>query len=251
MTERMTRKEYILIVGALGRIGYSLARHMRDRGFGVIGIDYKKLPPNKSDVFDLFISENISAESILCKTLAEIKASKLNVVGISNCLYWNTTSWAMQSTENKAQVFEQNINGLLTINFLLCNYAESLILRDSFMSVVLLGSIHAIAAPKFEHYQSSDMTTPVEYTIAKHGLVGLVRYEAKRNFGSKIRINCVSFGGIRDGQPSTFVSNYRDSCSRIGLLDPGHVVPAISFLLSHESQAITGQNIIVDDGWSL
>ena len=251
MTERMTRKEYILIVGALGRIGYSLARHMRDRGFGVIGIDYKKLPPNKSDVFDLFISENISAESILCKTLAEIKASKLNVVGISNCLYWNTTSWALQSTDNKAQVFEQNINGLLTINFLLCNYAESLILQDSFMSVVLLGSIHAIAAPKFEHYQSSDMTTPVEYTIAKHGLVGLVRYEAKRNFGSKIRINCVSFGGIRDGQPSTFVSNYRDSCSRIGLLDPGHVVPAISFLLSHESQAITGQNIIVDDGWSL
>jgi NAD(P)-dependent dehydrogenase (short-subunit alcohol dehydrogenase family) len=251
MTEGMIRKEYILIVGALGRIGYCLARHMRDRGFGVIGIDNKKLPSNKSDVFDLFISENISAESTLCKTLAEIKASNLNVVGISNCLYWNATSWASQSTDNKAQVFEQNIAGLLTINFLLCNYAESLILRDSFMSVVLLGSIHAIAAPKFEHYQSSDMTTPVEYTIAKHGLIGLVRYEAKRNFGSKIRINCVSFGGIRDGQPSTFVSNYNDSCSRIGLLDPAHVVPAIGFLLSHESQAITGQNIIVDDGWSL
>jgi len=251
MTEDGLGKEYILIVGALGRIGYCLARHMRDKGYGVIGIDNKKLPSNKSEVFDLFISKDISSEGSLCKILVEIKASKLNVVGISNCLYWNTASWVSQTSDKKAQVFERNMSGLLTVNFLLCNYAESLILRDSFMSVVLLGSIHAIAAPKFEHYQSSGMTTPVEYTIAKHGLIGLVRYEAKRNFGSKIRINCISFGGIRDDQPDTFVSNYKASCSRIGLLDPEHVVPAIGFLLSHESQAITGQNIIVDDGWSL
>ena len=35
------------------------------------------------------------------------------------------------------------------------------------------------------------------------------------------------------------------------MLDAGDVIGSLIFLLSEQSKYITGQNIIVDDGWSL
>ena len=66
-----------------------------------------------------------------------------------------------------------------------------------------------------------------------------------------LRINCISPGGIEDNQPKVFKKKYRNSCNNIGLLQPNNIVPTISFLLSEESKAINGKNIIIDDGWSL
>ena len=40
-------------------------------------------------------------------------------------------------------------------------------------------------------------------------------------------------------------------CNSKGLLDPKDVVNAINFLLSEKSNFISGQNIVVDDGYSL
>jgi NAD(P)-dependent dehydrogenase (short-subunit alcohol dehydrogenase family) len=36
-----------------------------------------------------------------------------------------------------------------------------------------------------------------------------------------------------------------------GMLDPADVVGAVAFMLSDDSRFITGQNLIVDDGFSL
>ena len=60
-----------------------------------------------------------------------------------------------------------------------------------------------------------------------------------------------SFGGILDQQPELFLERYRSSCNSKGMLDAQDVVGALMFLLSEQSTFITGQNIIVDDGWSL
>ena len=66
-----------------------------------------------------------------------------------------------------------------------------------------------------------------------------------------ISINCVSPGGIRDIQPKKFFIKYKKSCGTKGLLDSEDIIGSIIFLLSNSSTYINGQNIIVDDGWSL
>ena len=48
-----------------------------------------------------------------------------------------------------------------------------------------------------------------------------------------------------------FIKRYLSSCGTKGLLDPKDIVGTITFLLSNSSEFINGQNIIVDDGWSL
>ena len=65
-----------------------------------------------------------------------------------------------------------------------------------------------------------------------------------------IRINCVSPGGISDNQDPIFVDNYNKKVpmKRMGL--PNDISPSIAFLLSDDTSYITGQNIVIDGGWT-
>ena len=95
------------------------------------------------------------------------------------------------------------------------------------------------------------MTSPIEYTAIKSGIISITRYLSKYCKGDNIRINSISPGGIFDNQPKSFVQNYKDSCNSKGMLESEDITGALLFLLSDESKFIHGQNIIVDDGWTL
>jgi NAD(P)-dependent dehydrogenase (short-subunit alcohol dehydrogenase family) len=95
------------------------------------------------------------------------------------------------------------------------------------------------------------MTSPIEYTVSKSAIISITSYLSKYFRNKNLRINCVSPGGIEDNQPKVFKKRYRNSCNNIGLLKTNNIVPTISFLLSEDSKAINGKNIIIDDGWSL
>jgi NAD(P)-dependent dehydrogenase (short-subunit alcohol dehydrogenase family) len=63
-------------------------------------------------------------------------------------------------------------------------------------------------------------------------------------------VNAVSPGGIMDSQNEVFVENY---CKRVPMRrlgTPDDISPTVAFLLSDDSKYITGQNIIVDGGWT-
>ena len=95
------------------------------------------------------------------------------------------------------------------------------------------------------------MRSPIEYSIIKSGIINMTKYLAKYFKGSNIRFNCISPGGIRDNQPKSFIKKYKDSCLSKGLLDSDDLLSAFKFLLSEESKYVNGQNIIIDDGWSI
>ena len=47
------------------------------------------------------------------------------------------------------------------------------------------------------------------------------------------------------------MKKYRKSCNSKGLLDGRDISKLIVFLLSDESKYISGQNLVIDDGWTL
>jgi NAD(P)-dependent dehydrogenase (short-subunit alcohol dehydrogenase family) len=61
----------------------------------------------------------------------------------------------------------------------------------------------------------------------------------------------VSPGGLFDDQPKEFVEAYRKKTLGTGMIDPSDITGAIIFLLSDNAKYINGQNIIVDDGFSI
>ena len=95
------------------------------------------------------------------------------------------------------------------------------------------------------------MSSPVEYAAIKAGIIAITRWLAKYHRNQNIRVNCISPGGILDSQPKSFLDQYRLSCTNIGMLSANEIASAVVFLLSPAAKAINGQNLIVDDGWTL
>lgn len=95
------------------------------------------------------------------------------------------------------------------------------------------------------------MVQPITYAAIKAGIVQSSRFIAKYMKGTGVRVNCVSPGGILDQQPEEFCKRYAAQSLSKGMLDPADVLGAVVFLVSDESQFLNGQNIIIDDGFSL
>ena len=118
-------------------------------------------------------------------------------------------------------------------------------------NLIHMASIQGAFAPKFEHYEGTEIVSPIEYSAIKAGIISITKYIAKYCKGENIRANCISPGGILDKQPVSFLQNYKNSCSSKGMLNAGDLNGALLYLLSDSSKYLNGQNIIVDDGWGL
>ena len=117
-------------------------------------------------------------------------------------------------------------------------------------SIINMASIYGVVAPDFSIYDKTNMTMPAGYAAIKGGLLNLTRYIASYFGSQNIRVNSVSPGGIFDNQNTNFVKNYEKKVPLGRLGTPDDIAPSVVFLLSDESNYITGQNLIVDGGWT-
>ena len=119
-------------------------------------------------------------------------------------------------------------------------------------AIVNIASIYGFMAPRFELYENASFTSPVEYSAIKGGLLSLTKYLASYLGKHDIRVNAISPGGVYDNQPESFVAQYSKKAI-IGnrMAEPGDLTGALIFLLSDASRYVTGQNIVVDGGWSI
>ena len=74
---------------------------------------------------------------------------------------------------------------------------------------------------------------------------------AKYFKGKNIRVNAISLGGIEDKQPESFLKAYKEFCLNKGMLDAKDIADTVLYLLSDLSEFVNGQNIVVDDGFTL
>ncbi len=118
-------------------------------------------------------------------------------------------------------------------------------------NIINMSSIYGTMTPRFEVYDNTPMTMPVEYAAIKSAVNQLTRYFAQYFKGDGIRVNSLSPGGILDGQPESFLRKYNAHCNSKGMLDSIDVCGSLLFLLSDASMYVTGQNLLVDDGYSL
>lgn len=118
-------------------------------------------------------------------------------------------------------------------------------------NIVNLASIYGTMVPRFHLYVGTEMTMPVEYAAIKAGVIQMSRYMAEYFKRDGVRVNCLSPGGVLDRQPQSFLDRYAAECGAKGTLAPEDLGGGLLFLLSDASQFMTGQNLIVDDGFSL
>ena len=182
--------------------------------------------------------------------LKSLKISK-KIDTVIHCAYPKSKGWGTKFEQLKESFLREDLFNHLGITILLCQNIIKHFLKFKNGNLILLSSIQGIQSPKFEHYEGLKMSSPIEYSAIKSGIISISKYLAKYYKKKNIRVNCISPGGIEENQPKKFKANYKSSCNSKGLLSGDDVANAVLFLISKESQFINGQNIIVDDGWSL
>ena len=140
-----------------------------------------------------------------------------------------------------------NLGGYFLTSQLFAKYFE----KQGYGNIINLASIYGVVAPRFQIYNNTSMTTAVEYVAIKSGLIHLTKYMAKYFKGKNIRVNTISLGGIEDHQPESFLKAYKEFCLNKGMLDAKDIAGTVLYLLSDLSEFVNGQNIVVDDGFTL
>lgn len=147
--------------------------------------------------------------------------------------------------------FCDNVNMHLGGYFLVSQQFAQYFSRCGGGNIINMASIYGVVPPRFEVYAGTSMENPPEYAAIKSGIIHLTKYMAKYFKGKNIRVNAISPGGLLDGQPESFLASYQKFCASKGMLDPADIQGALLFLLSDLSTYVNGQNLVVDDGFSL
>ena len=249
----------ILITGAAGRIGSSIAKAALEANAIVLISDiskhrlgniHKELSNDFGAKVHVIVADASTANGI--DQLIEKSLSKTGRIdGAVHAAYPISEGWGTSFEDLKEENLHQNLIMQLGGAILFSQKILSCFKRQSSGNLVHLSSIQGVQAPKFDHYVGTNMNSPVEYTAIKSGIIGITKWLAKYHPSQSIRVNCVSPGGIIDNQPESFLQKYRASCTNIGMLSAKDVAKAVVFLLSPSANAINGQNLIIDDGWTL
>ena len=250
------KNKTIAISGGLGRIGFSLALKFSQNNFNVLigdnNIKKYKILKKEIDLNHIkFFKGNLCLDKDIDKFINfGVHHFKKIDYTIHSC-YPKTKDWGSKLENLKQSTLNENISNHLGGSIIYSQKFIKHFLANKGGKLIHISSIQGVSAPKFEHYKGLKMNSPIAYTAIKSGIIAITKYLAKYYGKNNIQVTCISPGGLKDSQPKVFVRRYKTSCLSKGLLEINDLQPIVFFLISDNSKYINGQNIIIDDGWSL
>ena len=233
----------ILITGASSGIGLNLAKHFLKEGMKVINISRNSAKiKNKNFINFNFDLSNFENYDHLFKDLKKY-SKKIN---------YFVYSAGIHDLRPISSFTYKSINRSINVNLLapiyLSKYLSQKKLFNKLSSIVFISSVMGtVGAPGQTVYSST-----------KSGLIGLTKSLSLELAKNKIRVNCLSPGVIKESQ---LFKNYSKSITiekaqsvinshplRAGSFND--VNQAIEFLIGENSGWLTGQNFILDGGYS-
>lgn len=251
----------VMVIGGAGLLGQAVCKAILNSGGKVIVAELELNLAKKAKVE--IVKGSVSQNNVCINSLDICDKNSINksiqfsvekygrIDAVINCAYPRNKNYGRSFFDVEYQDFCENIDLHLGGYFLLSQLCAKFFIKQGYGNILNVSSIYGTSAPRFELYKEQNFTTPVEYAAIKSALNHLTKYMAKYLKGSNVRVNCVSPGGIYNGQPSLFCEAYNEQCLNKGMLNAEDITGTIIYLISDESKYVNGQNVIVDDGFTL
>tara|TARA_X000000950_G_scaffold288868_1_gene408015 strand:+ start:1016 stop:1816 length:801 start_codon:yes stop_codon:yes gene_type:complete len=263
LNSKQFEKKVILITGAFGKIGQELYKFFVKNGSTLILID--KINNKDSQIYDKIkkTSKNqsiqyyvcdLSSESQRIKIIKSIKKKykKIDIL-INNAAFVgenNIKGWNEKFENQDLKAFRKAIEINLITPFHFVRDLKKQLQNSSYPSILNVSSMYGFLGQREYLYKNTKMHNPAAYGSSKSGLIQLTRWLAT-TLSPKIRVNSISPGGIERNQDKKFISRYVANTPMKRMAKEKEIVNIIVFLSSKEASYITGQNIVVDGGFSI
>ena len=118
-------------------------------------------------------------------------------------------------------------------------------------SIVMIGSMYGVVGSYPDAYEGVCPASTVAYHTLKGGVIHMTRHLAVYWAKDKVRVNCLSPGPFP--QPKVWPELVDRLCTKspMGRMGLPHELKGTAVLLASEAGSyITGQNIVIDGGWT-
>jgi 3-oxoacyl-[acyl-carrier protein] reductase len=203
----------VILTGSTGGIGSSIANKYKSNGIETIEISRKN-----------------------CDLATTVKYRNENIDGLIYCAGINNPKPFHELTEKDIQ----NTLQINTLSFIeLCKNIKF----NRSANIIAIGSIYA----------TESRSGRLSYTVSKHALYGAVKTLAIEMSMYNIKVNMISPGFVLTDLTKKNNTQERidflNETIPLGMTEPSDIADLCFFMLQNKS--ITGQNIIVDGGYSL
>ncbi len=256
-TDRVLEGRFAVVTGSSRGIGRAIAGILAENGCGV-AVTSRKLEDAQTVAGEIHGLTGAPALGISCevskmqsvrelfKEIREWSSGRLDVLVCNAGYPFRTDVWETPLHKTPAEKLESWYLDLFQTDIMgsvFCTYeALPMMMAGRNGSIIYLSS-----TPALEGY------TGTPYTVAKAGILGLMKDVAREYGAYNIRANAFALGNIRT--PATFdnlTPETREALAREAPLqrwgDPREVGRAALFLASDLSSFVTGQTLVVDGG---
>jgi len=240
------KDKVIIVTGGSGLLGKEIIINLKSKGAIAINADINV--ENDLKNYSLFI--DITSEESIENAIELVKEYFGKIDGLVNNAYPRTKDWGAKFEEISYESWQKNVDMQMNTTFLFIQKIMPELLKTK-GSIVNMTSIYGVVGNDLTIYENTNIKTAAPYSAIKGGIINFTRYLASYFGRQGIRINCVSPGGIFDNQSENFVSNYERKVPLGRMGKPDDIAPVVTFLLSEDAKYITGQNLIVDGGWTI
>ena len=256
-----------IITGGAGILGKHFSKGLASCGSHVVIVDLNK---NEAEILasdltrrygqqcisiECDVSEPASVNSMVAevvKQFGDIHVLHNNAASKSSDLEAFFAPFEEYTLDQWREVAKVNIDGMFLVAQAI---GKKMVEQNKGGSIVQTASIYGMLGPDSRIYEGSSymghsINTPAVYSVSKAAVIGLTKYLATYWADKNIRVNCIIPGGAESGQNDTFKEKYSSRVPLGRMAQPEEMVGALLYLASNASSYVTGQNIIIDGGWS-
>lgn len=254
-----------IVTGALGLLGKNHVRALIGAGASVVVTDVDdarckgfavELGPKALGV-GANITKRESVEALLRATLDRFGHVDVlvNNAAINDMFESPTAGAELSKFENyPLELWQKSLDVNVTGTFLCCQVIGAEMAKRGKGSIINVASTYGIVAPDQSIYRKPDGSQSfyksASYPATKGAVISLTRFIAAYWGEKGVRCNCISPGGVENGQDEYFIQNYSKKTPLGRMSKPTELAGALVFLAGDASSYVTGSNVVVDGGWT-
>jgi NAD(P)-dependent dehydrogenase (short-subunit alcohol dehydrogenase family) len=249
------------VTGAAGHIGSVVAETLVELGAKVVVSDIE-LPGCKATADSLDRKRKGSAIALACDlsneeaTRRTVKTAIQEMGGLDILVHSaayvgsaQVPGWAVPFDEQTVSAWDKALRVNLASAFIMVQESRQAMEDSGHGSVIFFASTYGLIGPDHRLYENTSMANPAAYGVSKAGLLQLTRYLAT-TLAPRIRVNAISPGGVWRDQPETFRERYISRTPLRRMATEEDTKGTIAYLASDLSAYVTGQNLVIDGGWT-